>query len=353
MKIGILTFHWATNYGAVLQAYALQRYLESKGHKVQIINYKPKLYDNTFWSFIRLRKFQNYSFYKAELKKESSLKLFRKQYLNLTNRVYKCGEIQNVLSIFDVVISGSDQVLNPNFLRNGDNPRVITPSYFLEFPFKGHKIGYAVSFGCIKYPKDDLELATKYIKNFDRIGVRESTGLAIVKSMGRDDAVVVPDPTLLIESGLYSNLADNCNIQTSKPYIYSFFIRNITEHRFLIKKHQNNNNIIWNNDDGNYSLEAWLNKIKNSQFVITDSFHCVMMCLKLHKLFVVITEREGNVGMNDRLYTILEKLGLDNRIIYKGKISTIFDLLNNTVDWSKTDNDLTDYAYQGKAFLSF
>ena len=57
MKIGILTFHWATNYGAVLQCYALQTYLESLGHDVRVINYKPKQYDFSLWRFFRYRLF--------------------------------------------------------------------------------------------------------------------------------------------------------------------------------------------------------------------------------------------------------------------------------------------------------
>ena len=78
MKIGILTFHWATNYGAVLQTYALQTFLESKGHEVVIINYKPRNYDNNFWTYIRNRKFLKHSLYKNELKKEAALSEFRR-----------------------------------------------------------------------------------------------------------------------------------------------------------------------------------------------------------------------------------------------------------------------------------
>lgn len=57
MNIGILTFHWATNYGAVLQCYALQSYLTSIGHNVKVINYKPRQYDESLYKFLRYRKF--------------------------------------------------------------------------------------------------------------------------------------------------------------------------------------------------------------------------------------------------------------------------------------------------------
>lgn len=120
MKIGILTFHWATNYGAVLQTYALQTFLESKGHEVVIINYKPRNYDNNFWTYIRNRKFLKHSLYKNELKKEAALSEFRRLHLHLTDRITKSANLSAVCKGFDCIISGSDQVLNPSFLLNGE-----------------------------------------------------------------------------------------------------------------------------------------------------------------------------------------------------------------------------------------
>lgn len=71
MKIGILTFHWATNYGAVLQCYALQSYLESMGHDVKVINYKPRQYDDNLYTFLRFRKFLNIKDYLNNRKRRS------------------------------------------------------------------------------------------------------------------------------------------------------------------------------------------------------------------------------------------------------------------------------------------
>ena len=65
------------------------------------------------------------------------------------------------------------------------------------------------------------------------------------------------------------------------------------------------------------------------------------MCLKLHKPFVVITENNGNVGMNDRLYTLLGNIGLDNRIIYKGNINQINDLLEEEINWNDIDIEIS------------
>lgn len=95
MKIGILTFHWATNYGAVLQCYALQSYLESMGHDVKVINYKPRQYDDNLYTFLRFRKFLNLEEYFNNRKKESVLRdsvvnIFIKQSGYITVKISLC-----------------------------------------------------------------------------------------------------------------------------------------------------------------------------------------------------------------------------------------------------------------------
>lgn len=133
MRIGILTFHWATNYGAVLQCYALQDFLESLGHKVQVINYKPRQYDNNIYSFLRFRKFLNFQEYINNRKKEIKIREFRREHLHLTDRVYQCKEIASFASYYDILVSGSDQVVNPSFLMSGEGRGVVSPTYFWDF----------------------------------------------------------------------------------------------------------------------------------------------------------------------------------------------------------------------------
>jgi hypothetical protein len=351
MKIGILTFHWATNYGAILQCLALQKYLISQGHDVEVINYKPLKYNDNLYNFIRFRKFLHLSDYINERKKEKALTLFRETNLKLTELVHSCKTLPSVISKFDVIISGSDQVVNPSFLMNGEGRNIISPTYYLGFPFSGKRVGYALSFGCVSFPESCINIASKYIREFNSISVRETSGVDIVEAMGRRDAVVVPDPTLLMPSNFYHALA--LQYLKNDTYIYSFFIRNIASRKNLIGTCLCGEKILWNNTEGDFSMEGWLAKIKNARYVITDSFHCVVMCLKLHKPFIVITERKGNVGMNDRLYTLLYLCGLSNRIIWKEAFVTEIDQLYNEIDWTCIDSILDDYASKGKEFLKF
>lgn len=352
MKIGILTFHWATNYGAILQCYALQSYLENLGYDVKVINYKPAQYEMSTYNFFRYRKFLHIGEFINTRRKEKALSQFRNNYLKQTERIYTCSSVADVAAQFDLIISGSDQVTNPFFLMNGEGPNIISPTYFLGFPFTGKRIGYALSFGCVSYPEKAKEVASKYIGAFDCISVRESTGVDIVKSMGRNDAEVVPDPTLLMDSDFYHRLTLESLSPLPNNYVYSFFIRHITDRRPAINKAFANCKLLWNNEDGDYTMQGWLNKIKCSEFVITDSFHCVVMCLKLHKPFIVVTDREGNAGMNDRLYTLLGSMGLEHRIVYKGNLCSIFPDNYSRINWKKTEVNLTKLQKSGCLFLN-
>lgn len=322
MKIGILTFHWATNYGAVLQAYALQTFLQNLGHNVSIINYKPKIYEYNLINFFTQRHYRKLQDFLSNKKKENSLNLFREEKLKLTKRIFSYTEIPNIVKEYDILISGSDQVMNPFFLKNGEGKEMISPSYFLGFEFNGRRIAYAVSFGCKEYPIQQLNIAKQYLCKFEKIGVRERSGLSIVHKMQGHNPIVVPDPTILLPPSDFINLANQSNF-FDQNYHYAFFIRNSKQRKIEIPKFIKSNKILWNNDDNDYSIQTWLKKIYHAKSVITDSFHCVVMCLQLSRPFVVITEQSGKEGMNDRMYTLLEQLGLESQILHKSELQLL------------------------------
>lgn len=352
MKIGILTFHWASNYGAVLQTYALQSYLQELGHEVFIVNYKPTIYDFNIKNFICQRQFRNLKAYIESRKKENGLVPFRLEKLCLTKRVCCCTEVADIVKDLDLIISGSDQVMNPYFLKDGEGRGRISPTYFLKFPYVGRKVAYAVSFGCKEYPQAQAEIAKGYLRDFEKIGVREKTGIAIAKNLGGHNPVVVPDPTALLKPLAYIDLANQSQFYKKEDYFYLFFIRNIQQRKSVIPSYTGQTECLWNCADSDYTLQTWLKKIYLAKCVITDSFHCVMMCLQLSKPFVVITELPGKDGMNDRLYTLLEPLGLDNRILYKNNIHCLPSIIKSSCDFESVRSKLKELRMKGMAFLS-
>lgn len=346
MKIGILTFHWGTNYGAVLQSYALQTYLESQGHDVEIINYKPHQYDDSIWTFIRFRKFLHLKNYFKQKHQEAALEIFRKEHLKMTKRYCYESELTTACSCYNAIISGSDQVMNPSFLFYGESGQ--STVYFIGFPYTGKRIAYAASFGCIEYPRNALKVASKLIPSFDFISVRESSGLKIVKQMGFENPLLVPDPTILLDKNKYLKMTSSF---VKNDYTFMFFIRNKNEYTSSVKVLLPQRNFIVNNEDGTYSLESWLSKIHNANLVITDSFHCVVLSLFFNVPFIVVTKERGMAGMNDRLFTLLEKCGIPERIVAYVDIIDLPKVINRSIDWERVNNSLIDYRDEGILFL--
>lgn len=337
MKIGILTFHWATNYGAVLQCYALQEYLREQGHDVEIINYKPWHFD--FWAKYVRRPWLLKDLRKDLIarKKESKLVLFRSQYLNMTKRYYSTAQMTKAQMNYDVVISGSDQVLNASFTLYGENRP--TPAYYLQSFPKSRRIGYAVSFGCNNYPQNALSYAKKWINNFDEIGVREQTGLHILDSMGFNGLKqIVPDPTILKGKSLLKDIKIERHKQTD--YICAYILRKHVELPC--------DNVVYIDDFNNpLSMEQWLGAITGSKYLITNSYHGMIVAILNHVPFAVIADARH---MNDRFYSLLCQIGLPDRIL--DNESDIPKLENTPIDWHSVEEKLSKFKQIGMNILN-
>lgn len=351
MKIGILTFHWATNYGAVLQAYALQTFLEKKGHSVSIINYKPLQFDHSIKSYIiypRLLKklLFRFSEVKRELIKDHNLEIFRKKHLHLTKRLYSWEDVSAIVDEYDILISGSDQVLNPYFTTQGENKP--TSVYFLSFSCYARKIGYAVSFGCTEFPEKAAILARQWIHSFDIIGTRENSGISILDQLNYDkNRQIVPDPTILCGKLLFANI----NIKIKKEnYTYVYLLRNKTipvDYKAL-----RSGELRYSDTNAfNISLTHWLEEIGSCSFLITNSYHGMIMALLFHVPFAVLLENEENVGMNDRFFTLLSKLNLLDRIA-ENSSESINVVLSHDINWTKLDNEVDSFRKEGESFLA-
>lgn len=341
MKIGILTFHWATNYGAVLQTYALQQYLVDKGNEVFIINYKPSNYDFSWMSFIHHPKsfihlpkilMQNY--------REKSLNVFRKKYLNLTERYFSYEEVANHIRDFDILISGSDQILNPFFTVNGEKKE--TSTYFLNFPnTKSKKIGYSVSFGCVEYPSFAEDSAKKFIQSFDSISVREDSGITILKQLSCIKKVIVtPDPILLLGKKLFEKIPIK-HSKCSQGYTCVYMLRRKYQYKV-------DNALLIDDFHKCYTMEEWVGAIANSRFLITNSYHGALVAILHHVPFIVDIDPKSEINMADRFYTILSRLDLQGRIV--NSCIKIPDI--DSIDWNLVDEKLNTFIKSGESFLN-
>ena len=342
MKIGILTFHWATNYGAILQAYCLQEYLIEQGHSVEIINYKPSEYDYTFFRIARHPSlWKHVSRELNHQKKEALLECFRRKWLHTTKRYNSVKDLEMVINNYDVIISGSDQVLSPSFTLQGENGGV-TPVYWLGFGGdKLKRIGYAVSFGCEVYPERAIQYVKEFVNGFSAIGTRESTGLQILDKLSyKNYKTVVPDPTILYGAKLFKNIGVQIP-DKREDYTCLYMLRHnvgvVGNVRFIDEKHSS------------LSMEQWLKTIVSAKNLITNSYHGMIMALMAHVPFAVVLESGSGSGMNDRFFTLLDHLNCSDRVA--STIDEAWRILEKPLDYKSIDDAMLDYREMGNRFL--
>jgi len=342
MRIGILTFHWATNYGAILQAYCLQEWLRERGHEVDILNYKPRQFDFKWTSALfNPRKLRRLTSLLAEKKKEDLLVPFREKHLNMTTRYYQTEEMAASAADYDLLISGSDQVLNAYFTTHGEDEKP-SAAYYLSFANgKAKRIGYAISFGCETYPDYAKPLAAHQINCFDAVAVREQTGLIVLDELEYEGRkCIVPDPTILFGKKLFARL--NVAVPAEKQdytcvYMLRREIKIAGDVQYMDERHTPP------------TMEGWLSTIANAGRMITNSYHGMIMAILSHVPFVALLEKGVEGGMNDRFATLLGRLGLEDRMV--SQVEEAERAIDRPIDFEKVDKAIDDYRKLGVAFL--
>lgn len=333
MKIGIMTFHWATNYGAVLQAYSLQQYLIRQGADVEIINYRPSLVVTKQ----RLRAMKRFD--KAFFQKEKSLERFRKTSLVQTQKKYSSmRSLLQCREMFDCIIVGSDQIWNESFTLRGEGKPTL--SYFLDFvDYKTKRVAYAASFGFHTPSQAYISLVEDKIKMFDAISVREEDGLDIISTLGVSGELVC-DPTILLERDDYMRLiSPRC--KEDAQLVFSYVLganadaKKTSEYvgEKLLSRPQNNT--------FSGTLEEWLSSIYYSSIVVTDSFHGIVLSIILNTPFIAFMRKES--GMNSRINSLLSRLGLESRILDHFSKDRIDSLMCEKIEWQRINEKLCSF----------
>lgn len=352
IKIGIMTFHWATNYGAVLQTFALQEYLVSRGYAVEIIDYYPKRYEHNFARCFFTKHIGMIKKNLMEYYKEKKIENFRKQYLNRSKRFYSNDELFETK--YDVYICGSDQIWNPYFTMNGEGKPTL--SYFLNFvPESSLRIAYAASFGTDKISDDVKNMIMGELYKFDAISVRENTAKGILHSIGLN-AQVVCDPVVLVDTEKFDGLIDDYLKSFKKKddrgkYIFKYMLH---QSDFIGMKicdqliSDNQYQIVDGNED--MCIGEWLFRLRNAEVVVTNSFHATVFSVLFHKKFISIGMSRS--AMNDRLVTFLSAIGLRNKFVldYKVGRSRVSEIVENNIDWNKIDYEICKMKLKSQDF---
>lgn len=317
MKIGILTFHRAINYGAVLQCYALQEILKEMGHEVYVIDYRQQMIEKGYkywhwdWFFKKIffpTRLVTYirNYYKFNLK-INKFKSFRNKFLNIKDKCY----YYNIPSNYDRYIIGSDQLLTLPITGGLDN------IYSANFKVNksSRKIGYAISTTKKSISTIGKESWLKILSNFNAFSFREKTYTDMLLEMTNIEVNTCVDPTLLTNSNIWEAVSRNAKIK--KDCIVLYEVRHIKGHEHDLK---NKADALANKEKvpiidlskGNYSIEDWLAYIKYARCIITSSFHATAFALIFNRPLYAF---RLNDGLDDRYVNLLEAINESNCIL--------------------------------------
>ena len=305
------------------------------------------------YRFGLMRDAKYYKKHNPELRK---FEQFRNRYIIQSPKIYlSLEELEAEDWDADAFVVGSDQVWNC--------PAIHRPIYFLQFVRNAKRIAYAASFGKNELDEEYKSDLPDLLRKFCAVGVREDRGLEFCQEAGRNDAVVVCDPTLLLTKQFYvDNLLDGCctsesnhlfcyliNWQTRIPMtdIKRFAYDNSLDIRYFNAHALELSDFVEPYDD--LTIESWLRSLISSRYVCTNSFHGVIFSILMHRSFIVLPLQGIYSGMNSRINALLDRLGLSDRIFRED--SNFERVLNMPIDWGDVELRLNEFRESSESFL--
>lgn len=320
-KVGIITINDNANIGNRLQNYAVQELLYEMGMEAFTIYNYNKYFKNKIIilnSKKRLIRMYRMVFKRKIYIREKNFRKFNKKYIKFSKYIISTKYIPKKLEHeYDYFVTGSDQVWNYKFGRASNVD-------FLNFADSKKRISLSASFGISNIPDKLKDYYEKNLKTFKNISVREDEGKKIIKKLtGRDDVVVLLDPTMLIPIEKWNNIIEKPekikNIN-NKKYILNYFLGNVSKSRQkeIERIAEENNCEIINIMDKNdpfylYGPSEFLYLEKNAFLICTDSFHSSVFAILFNRPFIVFDREDSNEKMNSRLETLLKKFNLSDR----------------------------------------
>ena len=357
MKIGILTLPLHTNYGGILQAYALQTVLERMGHEVCLIEKKWKPFRLPLWKTPLVygkRVLKNLAghpypiFYEQKVNREEPIT--RQNTDQFINRYIKRRIVDDFSELkesdFDAIVVGSDQIWRPKYF-NGN----IEDAY-LKFAegWNIKRIAYAASFGTDEweYTAAQTKECARLLKQFDAVSVREASGVDLCRKHFGVEARHVLDPTMLLSAEDYIRLFEAAGTPQSTGRLLCYILDETPEKATLIERIAKERKLATFRINSKVEdktapiteriqppVEQWLRGFHDAEFVVTDSFHACVFSILFNKPFVVVGNIERGVS---RLKSLLSLFRLGDRLIdINYSIDSVEDIL-----WEDV-NSLLDY----------
>lgn len=372
-KIGIITlYHNNRNYGGLLQAYALQKEVESMGYDCEVIDYTQ---DQRIYKLARIGKIglkktilrareiaKTKSMYRANPTLKKNIELRNQRFhvfeasIPHTRLVHDSG-IEEIARNYSGLICGSDQIWNPE---------TKSPVIYLDIKnYSGTKISYAASLGREYLSNKERRYIAEHISSLDRISVREKTAQQLLQPLVDKDISVVADPTFLLEKEDWEKFAKKPK-NVPNEYVFSFFLGfNSKVKKSIYERFHGKMPIVtiphlqigYKEEDDLYSdiqlydidPHEWVWLILNAKYVFTDSFHGTAFCVNLNREFLSFAKDSNGdkKTINSRLIDLLSITGLLSRFL----TSFSSEALCETIDWESVNKKLTEFREYSHSYL--
>lgn len=323
MKIGILTYHRAHNYGALLQAVALRLALIDMGNDVYFVDYWPKYHE---------RKYMLFSWYVFTHSGKKGAWLYLKdRFLSFHDRMKRIAHFRKFIKehiephclgtneTFDLLIYGSDQIW-----RKQHQTKNYNSTYFGVNNIKAKRnISYAASIDNLPKSEKDKNTFFQLVSHLDKVSVRETPLLDLLKVNGFNKAVLSLDPTLLISSALWRNEIKEERLIIEPYLLYYNLLENSFDDSDIVNYAKERGLRLVTiygaavpNADSNFTTcgpDVFLNLIRFADFIITSSFHGLAFSLIFQKQFYSAFKIRPLRGES-----LLKSLNLSNRLLKPG-----------------------------------
>lgn len=360
MKVGIVTQPLHGNYGGILQNFALQEVLRSLGHEPITLDFQGGV-SGWRWFFMSVRKCVAVIRGRTPLsdglffpyapfgRKNKKIVEFVERYIEHTppfwNR-YRSNLIKKYG--IEAVVTGSDQVWRPCY-----NARLT--DMFLGFVKHSGipKIAYAASFGTSdwEYSPQLVEECAPLVKRLDAISVREASGIELANKLGAK-AVHVLDPTLLLGRAGFEKLLAPITDDSVERCLTCYILDMVPEAKSTLLQIADREDCPeihrFSADEPGMGPVEWLDTIRKSRFMVTDSFHGTVFCLLFHVPFLTVVNIDRGA---DRFYSLLQPLGLEDRLVPSLAAAASKVHTWSPIDWNAVDGRLSELRAYSRNFL--
>lgn len=358
MKVAVITLPLHTNYGGLLQAYALKEVLQQLGHEVTVIDREDKMPapKGIKGPFIYARRilrrlaggnaapevFRERRF-KAELPVVgANTSRFVDMYIN-PRLIGSFRQIRK--DEYDAFVVGSDQVWRPRYFPGVEDA-------FLSFArgWDVRRVAYAASFGTdeLEYESEQLGRCVELLSRFDGVSVREEAGVKMCSEwFDCDSAVHVLDPVMLLDVERYRAMAAESPEHPSKGKIVTYildktsqkqrivdFVKEISGmqvHDISVRPYERDVPV---EERVVPPVEQWLAGFADAEFVVTDSFHGCVLSILLHKRFIAVGNPSRGMA---RLQSLVDMFGLDLRLVHGIDPEDDGEFFMSEPDWEHVD----------------